>query len=109
MSPTATMTAMPELPRPGQKVRWRNLAHARACGWVGVFGAGPFVLVRLVDHSAHRLAAGLILRTAIGETEIPEVWLALADKRAGRSRKAAPVGTPGSLAIPHKEVATCNS
>jgi hypothetical protein len=33
---------MPELPRPGQKVRWRNPLDARRRGWEDVFGTGPF-------------------------------------------------------------------
>jgi hypothetical protein len=102
MTPAATMTAMPELPRPGQKVRWRSPAHARASGWVGVFGPGPFVVVRLMDHSDHHLATGLVLRTALGESEIPEVWLTLASKPgSGRgTRKAVPVATAGSHVLP---------
>jgi hypothetical protein len=71
---------MPALPRPGQKVRWRDPQHARACGWEDVFGPGPFAVVRLVDHSDHGLATGLILHTRLGEQEISEVWLALADE-----------------------------
>ena len=55
---------MPGLARPGQKVRWRNPGEARACGWEALFGPGPFVVVRIVDHSAHGLATGLVLRTA---------------------------------------------
>jgi len=84
MSPAATMTAMPALPRPGQNVRWRNPTQARACGWEAVFGPGPYAVLRTVDHSAHHLAAGLVLRTACGEREISEVWLALADEPEGR-------------------------
>ncbi len=83
MIATTTMTEMPELPQAGQEVRWRNPEQARACGWEAVFGPGPFLVVRTVDHSRHRLAAGLILRTAIGEQEISEVWLALADDPDG--------------------------
>jgi hypothetical protein len=83
MTAIATMTAMPELPWPGQKVSWRHPDQARASGWEGVFGPGPFVVVRLVDHSNHHLATGLVLRTAAGEQEISEVWLALADDPDG--------------------------
>jgi hypothetical protein len=68
------------LPSPGQEVRWRNPDQARAWGWEAAFGPGPFVVARLVDHSRHRLATGLVLRTALGEQEISEVWLALADE-----------------------------
>jgi hypothetical protein len=77
------MMAMPELPQPGQKVCWRNPAQARACGWEAVFGPGPYAVVRSVDHSAHRLATGLVLRTALGEQELSELWLALADEPEG--------------------------
>jgi hypothetical protein len=78
-----TLRAMPQLPRPDQKVRWRDPEQARACGWEAVFGAGPFAVVRTVDHSDHGLAKGLVLRTALGEQEINEVWLALADPPEG--------------------------
>jgi hypothetical protein len=71
---------MPVLPCPGQKVRWRNPQHARACGWEAVFGPGPFAVVGTVDRSRHGLAAGLILHTRLGDREIPEVWLAMADE-----------------------------
>jgi hypothetical protein len=80
MTGAATMTPMPELPRPGQRVSWRNPEEARACGWEAIFGPAPYPVVGTVDHSAHGLAPGLVLRTAIGETEIPEVWLALAEE-----------------------------
>jgi hypothetical protein len=101
MTPTAMMTAMPGLARPGQKVRWRNPEQARACGWEAIFGHGPYPVVRTVDHSAHRLAAGLVLRTAMGEHEIPEVWLALADEAGGGTGSAVPVAaTAGGLALP---------
>ena len=74
---------MPELPRPGQRVRWFDPPHARACGWEAVFGPGPFEVVRVVDRSDQGLAAGLLLRTEVGEAEISEVWLALADGPEG--------------------------
>jgi hypothetical protein len=70
---------MPELPRPGQKVCWRDPGSVQASGWEEVFGPGPFEVVRMVDKSDRGLAAGLILRTKMGEWEIPEVWLAIAD------------------------------
>jgi hypothetical protein len=54
-----------------------------------VFGPGPFVVVRCVDHSDHGLASGLILRTALGEHEIPEVWLALVAAPGSGSRSQA--------------------
>lgn len=76
---TTAPTPMPKLPWPGQKVRWRNPQQARGYGWEEVFGAGPFDVVRLVDHSEDRLATGLVLRTKLGEWEIDEVWLAMAD------------------------------
>jgi hypothetical protein len=96
------MTAMPDLPRPGQQVRWRNPGQARACGWEAVFGPGPYAVVRTVDHSAHGLAAGLVLRTALGEREISEVWLALADEPEGDggAGRAVPVAaTAGGPAL----------
>jgi hypothetical protein len=70
---------MPELPRPGQKVHWRDPGCARTSGWEDLFGPGPFEVVRLVVESGQGLASSLILRTKIGEWEINEVWLALAD------------------------------
>jgi hypothetical protein len=76
---------MPELPCPGQEVRWWNPEQARAWGWEAAFGPGPFVVARLVDHRRHRLATGLVLHTALGEQEISEVWLALADKAGAAS------------------------
>ena len=79
-----TKAPLPEpmlsLPLPGQKVRWRNPEFARACGWEAVFGPTPFAVVGIVDHSEHGLATGLVLRTAFGDHEISEVWLALADE-----------------------------
>jgi hypothetical protein len=79
--PTAPIrTIMPALPRAGQKVCWRHPLQARACGWEDLFGPGPFEVVRLVDHSAHGLATGLVLLTNLGEQEIDEVWLALAEE-----------------------------
>ncbi len=83
MNATATRTEMPELPSPGQEVRWRNPEQARAWGWEAAFGPGPFVVARLVDHSRHRLATGLVLRTALGEQEVSEVWLAAESAAAG--------------------------
>jgi hypothetical protein len=79
---------MPMLPRPGQKVRWRDPGYALAWGWDEVFGPAPFEVVRMVDNSDRGLAAGLIVQTRLGETEIPEVWLALADEleNEGNSR-----------------------
>jgi hypothetical protein len=68
---------MPVLPRPGQKVCWRDLRHARALCWTDILGVGPFEVIRTVDRSTQGLAAGLVLRTQIGEREISEVWLAL--------------------------------
>jgi hypothetical protein len=95
MSPIVTMTAMPELPRPGQKVRWRNPAQARACGWEAVFGPGPYAVLRTVDHRASGLAAGLVLRTALGEREVSEVWLALDDEPEGGGTGDCPVLASG--------------
>jgi hypothetical protein len=83
MTAMTTMTAMPELPRPGQQVCWRAPEQARAWGWEALFGPGPYTVVRTVDHSASGLATGLVLRTALGEREISEVWLARADDPSG--------------------------
>jgi hypothetical protein len=68
-----------KLPRPGQKVCWRSPQNARAWGWEDVLGTGPFNVVRIKKH--HSMAAGLIVQTKLGEREIPEVWLTLADER----------------------------
>jgi hypothetical protein len=76
---TPAPKTMPQLPQPGQKVRWRNRRRARASGWEELFGPGPYKVVGLVDRSGRGLAANLVVRTRIGEREIPEVWLALAD------------------------------
>jgi hypothetical protein len=77
---TPALKAMPQLPRPGEKVRWRNRRRARACGWEDLFGPGPFEVVGLVDRSDRGLAANVVLRTQMGEREIPEVWLTLTDE-----------------------------
>jgi hypothetical protein len=90
---------MPELPRPGQKVRWRYPQHARRWGWEALFSPGPFAVVGIVDNSRYRLATDLILRTKIGERAISEVWLALADEPenvAGGPRAV----SPGSVRWP---------
>jgi hypothetical protein len=103
MSPIATAQAMPELARPGQMVCWRNPAQARACGWEAVFGPAPYAVVRTVDHSASGLVAGLVLRTALGEREISEVWLALADDPNGEDSPGRGVplaATVGGPALP---------
>jgi hypothetical protein len=80
MTTPPMLEPMPQLPRTGKKVRWRNPQAARAWGWEDVLGPGPFAVVRLVDNSAYGLGAGLILRTELGEREISEVWLALAEE-----------------------------
>jgi hypothetical protein len=72
---------MAVLPRPGEKVWWRDLRHARALCWAEILGPGPFEVLRIVDKSEQGLAAGLILRTQIGEREISEVWLELAPEQ----------------------------
>jgi hypothetical protein len=84
------------LPRPGQKVRWRYPQDARRCGWEAVFGAGPFEVVGLVDGGDRGLAMNIVLRTGMGEREIPEVWLALANEPedGASGRRAAPVAQP---------------
>jgi hypothetical protein len=74
---------MPELPRPGQRVRWRSPQDARAWGWEDLFGTGLFEVVGIVGGSAPGLARSLLLHTRIGERAIPEVWLTLADEPEG--------------------------
>ncbi len=81
MTTTTAPKLMPQLPRPGQKVRWRCPQDARRSGWEAVFGPGPFEVVGLVAGGDWELAASIVVRTEIGEREIPEVWLALADER----------------------------
>jgi hypothetical protein len=76
MSTSAIRQRMPLLPQPGQHVRWRDLAAVGAWHWVEIFGPGPFEVVRRVDHGAEGVAAGVVVRTLIGEREISEVWLA---------------------------------
>src|SRR5271166_3818649 len=84
---------MPELPRPGQKVHWRDPQDARTSGWEDIFGPGPFEVVRTVDKSHQDLLAGIVLRTELGECEINEIWLALADApRNGKSNRKQVVG-----------------
>jgi hypothetical protein len=82
MTTTPDPKLMRQLPRPGQKVRWRHPEYARAWGWEDLFGPGPYEVVGLVDQSDRGLAANIVLRTRIGERAIPEVWLALADEPA---------------------------
>ena len=77
---------MEGLPCPGQKVRWRNRQQARAWGWQDVFGSGPFRVVGIVDHSDRALLAGLLLHTELGEREISELWLELADEEKSGTR-----------------------
>lgn len=73
-----------KLPGPGQKVCWRIPQSARAWGWEDVFGTGPFDVVRTKRH--HGMAAGVIVQTRLGEQEIPEVWLALADEQGSNGK-----------------------
>ena len=67
---------MPTLPRPGQRVRWRDPRHARALSWADSYGPGPFEVVGVRDRSGQGLPAGVVLKTRLGEREINEVWLA---------------------------------
>jgi hypothetical protein len=92
MTTATTLSGMDQLPRPGQKVCWRDPEQARACGWEAVFGPGPYPVVSTVDRSGYGLATGLVLRTALGEQEISEVWLALADPPEGDAAPAVPKG-----------------
>jgi hypothetical protein len=96
MTMTPAPKPMPQLPRPGQKVRWRNRRRARASGWEELFGPGPYEVVGLVDKSAYGLAPGIVLRTRLGDREIPDVWLALADEpdNGTSDRRAAALAQP---------------
>jgi hypothetical protein len=80
---------MPQLPRPGQLVHWRNVRHAHALGWVDAYGPGPFVVIGTVDKSPQGIPDAVILQTPLGEKEVNQVWLALA---AGRGEGAEPFG-----------------
>jgi hypothetical protein len=97
MSTTPALKPMPQLPRPGQEVRWRNPQEARACGGEELFGPGPFEVVGRVDNSECGLAASIVLRTRMGKRAIPEVLLALAEEPVGGAggRGAVPVA-PGA-------------
>ena len=68
---------VPELPRPGQQVRWSQPWHAHAIGWADAYGPGPFEVVRVVDKAEQGLPAGVVLKTGLGEREINAVWLEL--------------------------------
>lgn len=68
---------MPRLPEPGEWVRWRNPRHAHSQWWDESYGPGPFKVVRVVDHSAEDLPAGVLMETRLGVREVNEVWLAL--------------------------------
>jgi len=68
---------MPQLPRPGQFVYWRNNRHAHALGWVDAYGPGPFIVVDTVDNSHLDVPASLILRTQLGDRPVNQVWLAV--------------------------------
>jgi hypothetical protein len=94
MFPIPTTRPLPELPRPGQQVRWRNPRQAQAWGWQALFGAGPFEVVYTVDHTDQGLAAGVVLRTDLGEREVSEVWLEPAGEPGGDtgSRQAGAAG-----------------
>ena len=96
MTTTPAPELMPALPRSGQKVRWRCPQEARRCGWEAVFGSGPFEVVGLVGRCDRGLAANVVLRTELGEREISEVWLALADEaeNGASGRRAVPAAQP---------------
>jgi hypothetical protein len=87
---------MPELPRPGQKVRWRCTRHARAIGWLDAYGPGPFEVVGLVDKSRQDIPAAVVVRTGLGEREINAVWLAA---EGGEEARQGPLG-PGENYTP---------
>jgi hypothetical protein len=63
-------TALNPMPKLPQKVCWRNPQQAREWGWEQLLGTGPFEVVRIVD-SYDGLAAGLIVKTSLGERENP--------------------------------------
>jgi hypothetical protein len=75
---------MPHLPRSGQRVRWRDPNHAHAIGWLYALGPGPFEVVGVVDRSGQGLSSGLVLKTALGDRELSEVWLDLAEEKHPR-------------------------
>jgi hypothetical protein len=83
MSPIPTTPTPPQPPRPGQQARWRDPGQARAWGWAGLLGGGPFEVVYTVDHTDQGLATGLVLRTGLGEREVSVVWLAPAEGQEG--------------------------
>src|SRR5262249_4758845 len=56
-------------PPTGPLVRWRDPERANAWGWVDALGAGPFEVVGLVDHGAHRIRRGLVLKSRLGGCE----------------------------------------
>jgi CheY-like chemotaxis protein len=66
---------MPHLPRPGQRVCWRDAWHAHAIRWLYAYGPGPFEVVGVVDKSGQGLPAGVLIKTHLGEKEVSEVWL----------------------------------
>jgi hypothetical protein len=96
MTMTPAPKFMPTLPHPGQKVRWRNGERARARGWEELFGPGPYEVVGIVDNSDRGLAAHIVLRTNMGEREIPEVWLELvgAPENAAKGPRAVSLAQP---------------
>ncbi len=61
--------------RPGDLVHWKDSRHARALGWADAYGAGPFVVLRVVDKSHLGIPACVVLHTKLGEREINEFWL----------------------------------
>lgn len=73
---------MTSLPRPGQRVRWRDPRHVHLLGWPEAFGDGPFEVLAVVDHRAQDIPSGLLLRTRRGEREINEVWLELVEDQS---------------------------
>jgi hypothetical protein len=61
-------------------LRWRNAGQARTLSWQDVFGACPFPVMDIVDDGDRAFPMGLLLDTELGEREISEVWLELADE-----------------------------
>jgi hypothetical protein len=75
------LSPLPQLPRPGQTVRWRDPRHARALGWEEAYGPGPFEVVGATDNSHLGIPRGVILKTDLGQREVNEVWLAIDESR----------------------------
>jgi hypothetical protein len=87
---------MPELPRAGQNVRWRNRRRARACDWEELFGPGPTRSSALWTEATGGWQQISFSAPTMGEQAIPEVWLALAGELGNGvcGRRAVSVSQP---------------